>query len=588
MADPDLLASLEPWLDKMVLEDEVLPETTQSIQPEQRASLNSLPDCAILTIGSYLIPLSNPLTAFVKASYQWTEDGATAMMYDSWQPWSHYLNNMPPSAQNLRKPATLRDNLTRQKPNVDLELRFHLAFAQLNGRIRGLMLKHIHDRRCIIFTGELSHSEALLYQPEHPKRYRRDLRRKHFRRRNTNAKKAAVSVQDYQLLQERLNPIHKQDFIFWDPILRYIDISKLPYLHFKFGYSKYEWYWKWVPRCMIAFCEQRMGEDKQLPKQLLLEFEDRPHGHKFRPNGKYDGKGYDLVLVNQEPGTQYADRQYKDYERTLRKMVYWLRVLGERVRISLPYWMEHHKYKNRIPRNFGEKAGNDVIFQPFATDRRYQIEWASNTSPSSTRTTSLGLRSQYPEGEFEFEYSSSSGEESPVNDEIELSSDSPSAEDYTDSDPDVMIYPSDESSGSGKAVDERPSSDEEGSDSGSDDEAAKLRNPFYIGPEIPSTPSNSDEETDEDDSESKDDSGDDSGDDSEDDADDEADDEDEEDPEDDAENEADDELEDEDDDDDEMQDKDDDEDNESLPGQDQDDPMDLDPAGQLEGAVTMP
>ena len=91
------------------------------------------------------------------------------------------------------------------------------------------------------------------------------------------------------------------------------------------------------------------------------------------------------LLVN-----TYADRQYKDYERTLKFMASWLDELAGRARISLPYWMNDHRYNHRIPTRFGIQAENDVVFRPFAEDSRYVREWCSGGPRSKIDHISLG------------------------------------------------------------------------------------------------------------------------------------------------------------------------------------------------------
>ena len=77
---------------------------------------------------------------------------------------------------------------------------------------------------------------------------------------------------------------------------------------------------------MRGFCEQRLNDETNFPKQLLLESFDRKQKHRYQPNGKYVNN----KLEEAEPGFRYADRQFKDYERTLKFMDPWLQELAGR------------------------------------------------------------------------------------------------------------------------------------------------------------------------------------------------------------------------------------------------------------------
>ena len=370
MEDQDPLACLLRLLGEIPL------EVSQPAQLKTKASLDTLPDHVVRRILSYSIDRNNSLTAFVKADYDWTQDDATVMMHDSWQHWALY------------------------------------GIQQINPRFCELALEYVHDRAVVVCVGEASFSEALAYDPENPERIRREPQKKLKRRWNTRARKAALAVQDFQRYHDRVNPNVTKTFFFWNPMLQDVDLAKIHHLHFTFGHSKFEWYWKWVPRCMRGFCQQRLNDERDFPKQLLLEFFDRKQKHRYRPNGKY----VDNKLTKLEPGFRYEDLQFKHYERTLKFMEHWLIKLEGRVRVSFPYWMKAHQYSTRITNRFRDGAGIDVIYHPFKEDERYNREWGSGQAPP--RSTPFGPTTQPgPMSELDFYYRS--GEESPVDDDID-------------------------------------------------------------------------------------------------------------------------------------------------------------------------
>ena len=91
-------------------------------------------------------------------------------------------------------------------------------------------------------------------------------------------------------------------------------LRRFHYLHIKVGESRHEWYWKAIARSIFAFSEQRTWYNRECPKYFLLEFEERKNKHSIQPNGRYDKD----VLREEEPGFQYRDQQFKDYERTVK------------------------------------------------------------------------------------------------------------------------------------------------------------------------------------------------------------------------------------------------------------------------------
>ena len=383
------------------LKVEDLQQALQSSQRKQTATLLSLPAHIIRKIVSYHLPLADTLTAFVEVSYEWTEHDATSMMQDSCQHWA------------VTSTGFLQKKAVGQKANVDQNSPLDDSIGHLDPGIGRIADEHLHNRPVVIVMNEMGLSKKLAYVPENPERFKREDQMKQNRGENTKGKKAAVAVMDFQKYHDTKypDPEIKKTFFFWNEMLPDLDISRIHHLHFKFGDSKFDWYWKWLPRVMLAFCKQKLIDDNP-PKQLLLEFEDRQHKHKIQPNGKYVND----VLQTPEAGFRYADSQYKDYERTLKFMEPYLQKLAGRVRISLPYWMANHRYSHRIPKRFGSDAGNDIIFRPFAQDKRYVREWC--TGNPLPRPAPLGQTPQPSMSALDFQYNSA--EESDVNDDVEV------------------------------------------------------------------------------------------------------------------------------------------------------------------------
>ena len=454
------------------------PRASQSVQPNQNASLGHLPANVLRTIISYVSQLSNPLTVVVRAGYYTNEDEAIVIMHDASQNLASYQIEMPEGGHASGKKALIGHNPIKRNRNVDgpNSPKSFQSIIVLNKRIRDIVVDHVHDRPLILAISEDTFSKGLRYGPENRKRYKRELKSEMKRLMGDEARKATLAVQVWEQEWEKyfrsLDPEEQKKeerkFYRWNPILPNIKPSRTHYLHIKVGESRHDWYWMAIARSIFALWDQRIWFNHECPEYFLLEFEERKNKHSIQPNGRYDKD----VLREEEPGFQYRDQQFKDYERTVKLLRPWLKILAGRVWISFPHWMQKHGYSKRVHVRLGHRFGYNIIFRPFAEDGRFNRVWSSGGSLFFP--TTLGQRSQNNSSGLDFDYDSGgeSGGESSDNDEVH------------DDEPDA---PSDKSVSEDErtdinASDEDKELSEDESEDGEDASAVLAPNPDYRGP----------------------------------------------------------------------------------------------------------